>query len=255
MQTLPVTGTYTFEVTGFDGDLGDFTFKVQPVLGTSHTTTDLNALLFDARRQLLRRRSAISTASAASRSRSAASTAAAALQLVISKANTDPGAATQLRYQLVRRPRGHRVRPAARAEHLRPPARRRRDRGGAPRTRSGRSLPEDYSSVGGDLPIYFDSAGNRLPKPDIRHVPQVTATDGGNTTFFTADSKLDPDTQPNFFGTSAAAPHAAAIAALVLQAHGGAGSLSPDAMRALLEHSTFNHDLDIYHAAGVEPAG
>ena len=45
--------------------------------------------------------------------------------------------------------------------------------------------------------------------PDIRRVPQVAATDGGNTTFFTPDSKLDPDTQPNFFGTSAAAPHAA----------------------------------------------
>ncbi|RKQ93515.1 chitobiase/beta-hexosaminidase-like protein [Solirubrobacter pauli] len=28
---LPVTGTYTFEVSGYDGDLGDFTFKVQPV--------------------------------------------------------------------------------------------------------------------------------------------------------------------------------------------------------------------------------
>ena len=28
---LPTTGTYTFEVSGYDGDLGDFTFKVQPV--------------------------------------------------------------------------------------------------------------------------------------------------------------------------------------------------------------------------------
>ena len=75
----------------------------------------------------------------------------------------------------------------------------------------------------------------------------MTATDGGNTTFFTLDSKLDPDTQPNFFGTSAAAPHAAGIAALVLQAR---GRMSPDAMRALLERSTFNHDLDVYHAQG-----
>ena len=28
---LPTTGTYTFEVSGYQGDLGDFTFKVQPV--------------------------------------------------------------------------------------------------------------------------------------------------------------------------------------------------------------------------------
>jgi subtilisin family serine protease len=59
------------------------------------------------------------------------------------------------------------------------------------------------------------------------------------TTFFTADSTLDRDTQPNFFGTSAAAPHAAAIAALARQAR---GRLSPDAMRALLERSAFPHD-------------
>ena len=52
VQTLASTGTYTFEISGFDGDLGDFTFKVQPVLGSSRTTTDLNALFFDSGRQL-----------------------------------------------------------------------------------------------------------------------------------------------------------------------------------------------------------
>ncbi len=95
--------------------------------------------------------------------------------------------------------------------------------------------PEDYTSVGGDLPIYFDS--DRQPARRSRTSAtcrRSTATDGGNTTFFTLDSKLDPDTQPNFFGTSAAAPHAAGIAALVLQAR---GRMSPDAMRALLERS------------------
>src|SRR4051812_29205040 len=34
-RTLTTAGTYTFEISGFQGALGDFTFKVQPVLVTS----------------------------------------------------------------------------------------------------------------------------------------------------------------------------------------------------------------------------
>ena len=169
--------------------------------------------------------------------------------MVIAKANTDGGAATQLRYQLFDGLEASEyVQPLAPSIYGHPLA------DGATAVAAEDPFwpfaPEDYTSVGGDLPIYFDSAGNRLPKPDIRHVPQVTATDGGNTTFFTLDSALDPDTQPNFFGTSAAAPHAAGIAALVLQARGGGHALAPDAMRALLERSAFSHDLDVYHAQG-----
>jgi hypothetical protein len=47
--------------------------------------------------------------------------------------------------------------------------------------------------------------------------PEIVAPDGTNTTFFSADIPQDADTFPNFFGTSAAAPHAAAVAALLLE--------------------------------------
>ena len=50
--------------------------------------------------------------------------------------------------------------------------------------------------------------------------------------------------------SSAAAPHATAIAALVLQAHGGPRSVTPAQMTSLLERSTFAHDLDPYHVSG-----
>ncbi len=79
---------------------------------------------------------------------------------------------------------------------------------------------EDFSSLGGDIPIYFDESGNAIPGgPVTRAKPEIAAPDGTNTTFFGADS--DGDMFPNFFGTSAAAPHAAAVAALMLDLDDG----------------------------------
>ena len=74
-------------------------------------------------------------------------------------------------------------------------------------------VAEGFSSVGG-VPILFDLAGN--PVNIIRQRPLITAPDGGNTSFFGSDVTDDADAFPNFFGTSAAAPHAAAVAALML---------------------------------------
>ena len=72
-----------------------------------------------------------------------------------------------------------------------------------------------FSSWGG-TPIFFDAAGNRLPEPELRHQPRFTAPQEGNTSFFT-DLDFELDLLKNFQGTSAAAPNAAAVAALMLE--------------------------------------
>jgi len=80
---------------------------------------------------------------------------------------------------------------------------------------------ELFSSAGG-VPILFDKNGRRFPFPLVRIKPGFTGPDGGNTTFFVADiaapipGSNEPDGFPNFFGTSASAPHVAAIGALML---------------------------------------
>jgi subtilisin family serine protease len=78
-------------------------------------------------------------------------------------------------------------------------------------------LIESFSSKGGAR-IIFDTTGNRLMVPLIRQKPEVTAPDGGNTSFF-GGGDYEGDGKPNFFGTSASAPHVGAVAALMLQAN------------------------------------
>ncbi len=97
----------------------------------------------------------------------------------------------------------------------------------------------DFSSLGGTQ-ILFDASGNRLSVPFNPQSPQVTGVDGTNTTFFGDDIPQDVDAFPNFFGTSAAAPHVAAVAALLLDAAGGAGSLSPTEIYNALESTAID---------------
>jgi hypothetical protein len=117
------------------------------------------------------------------------------------------------------------------------------------------SIPEAFTSPG-PVRIYFDDDGNALPLPEVRLQPRIAAADGANISTneglagLGADVPFDLDTNGNFSGTSAAAPHAAAIAALVLQAHGGPHSLTPPQVTSILENSTFRHDLDPSFASG-----
>lgn len=80
-------------------------------------------------------------------------------------------------------------------------------------------VAEAFTSLGG-TPIRYNLAGAAIPEV-VRNKPELSAPDGGNTTFFGNDIGGDADAFPNFFGTSAAAPHAAAFAALVYHFHGG----------------------------------
>ncbi len=71
-------------------------------------------------------------------------------------------------------------------------------------------IRESFSSVGGN-PILFDTSG--APVFQLRQKPEIMAPNGGDNTFFGSD--YESNGFPNFFGTSAAAPHAAGVAALM----------------------------------------
>jgi len=80
--------------------------------------------------------------------------------------------------------------------------------------------PEDFTSRGGNLTVMFAQQGFYLERTSFE--PEISCIDANNTTFFGSPSpnlggyEGEPDALPNFFGTSAAAPNAAGVAALML---------------------------------------
>jgi len=120
-----------------------------------------------------------------------------------------------------------------------------------PRCGTSPATLETFSSEGG-APILFDTSGNRLATAVVRQKPDFVGPDGGNDTFlgFTLASAGITDSSgllntsisecqnnpnyPNYFGTSAATPHAASIAALILQANAG---VTPTQIYTVLRNS------------------
>jgi hypothetical protein len=110
---------------------------------------------------------------------------------------------------------------------------------------------EGFSSVGG-VANYYDIKGQRIA-PLIRAKPEIVAPDGVNTSFFDpfghGDIPQDTDTFPNFFGTSAAAPHAAGVAALMIDAQ-KKHTITPGQIKGILQ--SYATDMDNPYTPGFD---
>jgi Subtilase family len=95
-----------------------------------------------------------------------------------------------------------------------------------------------YFSSAGGTPILFTKTGSRLSSPEIRNQPRFTGPVGVATTFF----GFFTSGNYRFFGTSAAAPHVAAVAALMLQYKGGNRSLTPAQIYSTLANTAIDMD-------------
>jgi Subtilase family/Secretion system C-terminal sorting domain len=81
-------------------------------------------------------------------------------------------------------------------------------------------LLEFFSSAGG-ITVAFNTNGQLINA--VRPKPEIVSADNGNTSFFPlvqfqGNTDIENDGFPNFQGTSASAPNAAAVAALIKQA-------------------------------------
>ena len=256
----PATDQYHIVIAPFSTTAGNFTLVINTAVGSAGVTTDLNLLVFRADTgAYLASRSLVSNNLANNRPVELGTISSPSgqtqIQFVIARAN-NPSAAqlpTRVRWSV----RGNGAGNIGPAEYFtynavttKGHATAKGCNGTAAYSVFRPSLAESFTSPG-PATILFDKDANRLAVPDIREVPRVAAADAANTSFFSSDSTGDLDANPNFSGTSAAAPHAAAIAALVLQSRGGSGSVSPANMRNILQTNVFPHDLDPSSSSGT----
>jgi len=247
----PVTGHYTVIITAFGGTTGSFDFNVYTG-DNPQITTDFNLLVFDMAGNYLPGSSLVTNNYATNlpweygvTARKLGDT---QVQYVIARSSvpTAPGPAHHIRWII----RGNGLSGIGPAEYFKVNtpntkghAMAKGCNGTAAYNAFRMSIPEYYTSPG-PATVYFNNMGRRFRPPQVRFQPAIAAADNANTSFFGADSVSDLDGKPNFAGTSAAAPHAAAVAALVLERHGGPGSVTPRQMTTLLQKSAFEHDLD-----------
>jgi len=253
----PQSGVYTVRVKGFAGDTGPFVAAISEGTGVAKVTSDFNLLFFrvDTGAYLgciCENNLATNRPVELPGTLTFPTTAPTQVQLVISRATipNTPTPASRLRYKMLASSNGSTGAPAEYFSYVTPVTYGHNSAAGANSVAAYSpfrpNIPEDFTSTG-PVRIVWDRNNNRIPDDQqIRLKPDIAAMDGGNTTFFTSDTNRDIDTFPNFFGTSAAAPTAASIAALVLQNKGGPGSVTPAQMKTILQRSAFPHDLDPY---------
>ncbi len=116
--------------------------------------------------------------------------------------------------------------------------------------------PELFSSRGGNYMVPFSKYGTYSSYGRKGFTPTLAAVDGCNTTFFGQDDSAieeqvtgtfydgEPDGRPNFFGTSAAAPNAVAVASMMRQVK---PSLKPSQITTNLQNTAI--DVTGYRAA------
>lgn len=270
----PVSGQYKITVHPFFNPnttlptQGAFHIKVNEATGTARITQDFNVLFFRMDGTFIASESFTSNNIANNRPIEIGSPSfpEAQTQMVISRSNTTAPnpAADQLRYVFFGNGASG-IGPAENNSYVAPVTYGHSAAAGANSVAAYEAfkpnIPEDFTSLG-PVVIYFDKNNNRLPTPEVRLKPDIAAADGVNTSFFplgvipfmgvplVGDRAYDPDDFPNFYGTSAASPHCAGLAALVLQAHGGPGSLTPAQVKTIFQTTAFPHDLDPYSVNG-----
>lgn len=274
-----ITGNYTIHVHPFatpdpTGTTsvpthGPFSIKVNQANATSTMTQDFNILYFDMSGNYIPDQSLTTNNFINNRPIEldvpALSTSGTQVQMVISRSNTTApaNAANRLKYVFF----GNGTRncgPSEYASYTMPVTFGHSAAAGANSVAAYDSFRPNiaqYFTSAGPVTIFFDTNNNRLSTPQVRLKPDVAAANGVNNTFFPlggvpveSDSTYDPDDFPNFYGTSAASPHAAALAALVLQSHGGSHSLTPQQVKTILQLTAFPHDLDPYFSSGTATA-